>query len=69
MSCSPPALKNMKTMRQAMISPVVLLPSSSKTKIAPRAIRLSAAPGIMIMLRRRRPTRSTIERPTIIITR
>lgn len=59
----------MKTIRQAMMSQVVSGPSKPNTKMPPSTIRLSAAPGIISKVRRRRPTRSTIAIPTSIMTR
>ena len=44
-------------------------PALPVTKNAPSTNRLSAAPGTMIMVSRRRPTRSTIARPTTCATR
>ena len=45
------------------------LPALPVTKNQPRTSRLSAAPGTMIMVSRRRPTMSTTASPTTIITR
>ena len=52
-----------------MISPVSALAVLLEDEDRAEGEQAERAPGIMIMLRRRRPTRSTIERPTIIITR